>query len=90
MSIASESEIDRIDVKSRMTFEQRQALELKKQNQSKLSKVTGEVALVVTAVFLLSLYFCAMKMTTLLSKELSVFEIMYHRSLWGLIILVFY
>ena len=41
------------------------------------------------AVLLLALYFCSMKFTTLIS-HISVFEIMYHRSLWGLILLTLY
>ena len=41
------------------------------------------------AVLLLALYFCSTKLTTLISP-ISIFEIMYHRSLWGFILLTFY
>lgn len=90
MSIVSESELDRRDMKERMTFEQRQTLEEKKQSRSKFEQTLHTVFLIAVAIFLLALYFCSMKLTTLLSKQISTFEIMYHRSLWGLILLTVY
>ena len=40
-------------------------------------------------VFLHAIYFCALKQITMMS-EMSQYEIMYHRSIWGLGILVIY
>ena len=43
----------------------------------------------VVGVTLHAVYFCALKQITMMS-EMSQYEIMYHRSIWGLGILVFY
>ena len=55
-----------------------------------MKKTFEAVTLVATAVFLLALYFCSMKLVSMISKEISMFEIMYHRSIWGLLLLVLY
>ena len=39
---------------------------------------------------LLAFYFCSMKLTMLIEKRISTYEIMYHRSIWGLLLLSTY
>ena len=57
------------------------------QKQSKKNRYAAYVAAV--GVFLHAVYFCALKQITMMS-EMSQYEIMYHRSIWGIAILLFY
>ena len=88
MSISAEAALDHKDIKRRMTDAEREAVgpEL---SESPLGKAFDVFLMVSTSVFLLSCYFMSMKVTTMISK-ISTFEIMYHRSLWGIILLTAY
>ena len=61
-----------------------ESLEVRQQRKNAYAAYVAGVG-----VFLHAIYFCALKQITLMS-EMSQYEIMYHRSIWGLGILVFY
>ena len=55
----------------------------------KPTELLKKVYIATGSIFAMALYFCSLKFVTLVSK-ISEFEIMYHRSFWGLTLIMFF
>ena len=85
MSLILESEIDAREL--RLIIE-REEIE-SSLGSRKPSEVLRKVYIAASSIFSMALYFCALKYATMVS-EISEFEIMFHRSFWGLMLIMFF